>query len=128
MIDKETFVELAGEIAEWHKQTFPDASEDGQVLKLSEEFTELFEAEKEDDEAAHWKETADIVIVSGVLFVRYKNELGRFIFDRIMDILYMSTSMPIVLNAVQTKMEINRRRKWVKLPDGRYKHIEGKNE
>ena len=128
MIDKETFVELAGEIAEWHKQTFPDASEDGQVLKLSEEFTELFEAEKEDDEAAHWKETADIVIVSGVLFVRYKNELGRFIFDRIMDILYMSTSMPIVLNAVKTKMEINRRRKWVKLPDGRYKHIEGKNE
>lgn len=124
MIDKETFVELAGEIAEWHKQTFPDASEDGQVLKLSEEFTELFEAEKEDDEAAHWKETADIVIVSGVLFVRYKNELGRFIFDRIMDILYMSTSMPIVLNAVKTKMEINRRRKWVKLPDGRYKHIE----
>lgn len=128
MIDKETFVELAGEIAEWHKQTFPDASEDGQVLKLSEEFTELFEAEKEDDEAAHWKETADIVIVSGVLFVRYKNELGRFIFDRIMDILYMSTSMPIVLNAVKTKMEINRRRKWVKLPDGRYKHVEREKE
>ena len=128
MIDKETFVELAGEIAEWHKQTFPDASEDGQVLKLSEEFTELFEAEKEDDEAAYWKETADIVIVSGVLFVRYKNELGRFIFDRIMDILYMSMSMPIVLNAVKTKMEINRRRKWVKLPDGRYKHVEGEKE
>lgn len=128
MIDKEKFIELACEIAEWHEQTFPDASEDGQILKLSEEFTEWLELKQN---AASWeeqyKEIADVLIVAGVLEFRYDNAMGKFIFDDIIEGLYLNDSI-VVLNEVQTKMEINRRRKWIKLPDGRYKHVEGENE
>ena len=124
MIDKEKFIELACEIAEWHEKTFPDATEDGQILKLSEEFNEWREAGQGfDTREEMYKELADIIIVAGVLEFRYDNAMGKFIFNDIIEGLYMNDSI-IVLNAVQTKMEINRRRKWVKLPDGRYKHIE----
>jgi hypothetical protein len=125
MIDKEKFIELACEIAEWHEQTFPDATEDGQILKLSEEFTEWREAGQDfDNREEKYAELADILIVAGVLEFRYDNAMGKFIFDDIIEGLYLNDSI-VVLNAVQTKMEINRRRKWIKLPDGRYKHIEG---
>lgn len=129
MIDKEKFIELACEIAEWHEKTFPDATEDGQILKLSEEFTEWREAELSgyDTRKEKYEELADILIVAGVLEFRYDNAMGKFIFNDIIEGLYLNDSI-VVLNAIQTKMEINRRRKWVKLSDGRYKHVEREKE
>ena len=35
---KEDFEKLAAAISDWHKATFPEAKEAGQVLKLDEEF------------------------------------------------------------------------------------------
>lgn len=128
MIDKEKFKELAREISEWHEKTFLDDSENGQILKLSEEFTEFQESKIETDKREKTlKELADVLIVAAVLKFRYNNAMGKFIFNVITEALDLYDSI-VVLNAVQTKMEINRRRKWVKLPDGRYKHVEGENE
>lgn len=128
MIDKEKFIELACEIAEWHEQTFPDATEDGQVLKISEEFTEFQEAKIETDKREETlKELVDVLIVAAVLEFRYNNAMGKFIFNVITEALDLYDSI-VILNAIQTKMEINRRRKWVKLPDGRYKHVEREKE
>lgn len=125
MIDKEKFIELACEIAEWHEQTFPDATEDSQVLKLSEEFTEWRESKQNANSwDEQYKEIADVLIVAAVLEFRYDNAMGKYIFNDIIEGLYMNDSKT-VLNAIKDKMEINRRRKWIKLPDGRYKHIEG---
>lgn len=128
MIDKEKFIELACEIAEWHEQTFPDATEDSQVLKLSEEFTEWRESKQNSNSwDEQYKEIADVLIVAAVLEFRYDNAMGKYIFNDIIEGLYMNDSKT-VLNAVEDKMEINRRRKWIKLPDGRYKHVEREKE
>lgn len=43
------FLNKAAEIARWNKETFPDATASGQVLKLSEEFDELMDAIEEGD-------------------------------------------------------------------------------
>lgn len=128
MIDKERFIELACEISFWHEQTFPDATEDSQVLKLSEEFTEWRESkQKAESWDEQYKEIADVLIVAGVLEFRYDNAMGKYIFNDMIEGLYLNDSKT-VLNAVKDKMAINCRRKWIKLPDGRYKHIEGENK
>lgn len=125
MIDIERFIELACEISFWHEQTFPDATEDSQILKLSEEITEWRESKQNANSwDEQYKEIADVLIVAAVLEFRYDNVMGKYIFNDIIEGLYMNDSMT-VLNAVKNKMEINRRRKWIKLSDGRYKHIEG---
>ena len=41
----EMFVEMAAQIAAWHEKTFPDATEESQLLKLDEEFAEYADGE-----------------------------------------------------------------------------------
>ena len=52
------------EIKEWNAETFPDATPEGQLAKLDEEFGELDEAKTMEERE---KELADIFIVLGGL-------------------------------------------------------------
>lgn len=116
----EELFRLSGlDIAEWHKETFPDADVEGQVLKLSEEFEEFKNAPREDAP----KEIADCFIVAASLAFRFNNALGKAIF-----VFFMKNLESKCLGEINKKMKINRSRKWVRLGDGRYKHVEGGEE
>lgn len=105
------------EIVEWHKKTFPDASEISQILKLDEEFKEYKESSPADVPHAF----ADCLIVAVALTFRYKNPLGKFVFE-MLTMLGMPDEPALV--ALREKMQINRERVWIKMPDGSYIHEE----
>lgn len=116
----------AAEIARWNKETFPNATVDGQTLKLSEEFEELRDA----IEAADFllSEKADCFIVAAALKERFNNALGRFVVEYLIDEMTDQSEAIAAeyFEAIEKKMEINKRRaaekRWKKMPDGRYKH------
>ena len=120
------FLNKAAEIAKWNKETFIDASVDGQVLKLSEEFDELEEALSNGDYSKF--EKADCFIVAAGLKERFGNALGRFVIDYLIEEMTEEDQKTAeeYMEAIEKKMEINRRRakekRWKKMPDGRWKH------
>lgn len=116
------FLNKAAEIARWNKETFPDATVDGQVLKLSEEFDELRDAIENADVLT--SEKADCFIVAAALKERFNNALGRFVLDYIIEEMTDQSEKMAdeYFEAIEKKMEINRARVWNKMPDGRFKH------
>ena len=120
------FFNKAIEIAKWNKETFPDATVDGQILKLSEEFDELKEAVL--NGTLTEVEKADCFIVAAALNERFGNELGRFVLFRLVEEMTDQSEAIAAeyFEAIEQKMEINKRRaaekRWKKMPDGRYKH------
>lgn len=116
------FLNKAAEIAKWNKETFPDATVDGQVLKLSEEFDEL----RDDIEAGNslTSEKADCFIVAAALKERFNNALGRFVLDYLIEEMTDQSEKIAAeyFEAIEKKMEINRARVWKKMTDGRFKH------
>lgn len=120
------FLNKAAEIARWNKETFPDATVSGQVLKLSEEFDELRDAIEAGDFLT--SEEADCFIVAAALRDRFNNELGRFVLEYIIEEMTDQSEEIAAeyFEAIEKKMEINKRRaaekRWKKMPDGRYKH------
>ena len=112
----------AAEIARWNKETFPDATESGQVLKLSEEFEELRDAIENADFLT--SEKADCFIVAAALKERFNNALGRFVLDYLIEEMTDQSEAIAAeyFEAIEKKMEINRARVWNKMPDGRFKH------
>ena len=120
------FLNKAAEIARWNKETFPDATVDGQVLKLSEEFDELRDAIENADFLT--SEKADCFIVAAALKERFNNALGRFVLDYLIEEMTDQSEKIAAeyFEAIEKKMEINKRRaaekRWKKMPDGRYKH------
>ena len=112
----------AAEIARWNKETFPDATESGQVLKLSEEFDELRDAIENADFLT--SEKADCFIVAAALKERFNNALGRFVLDYLIEEMTDESEAIAAeyMEAIEKKMEINSARVWNKMPDGRYKH------
>lgn len=74
-MNKEKWIELAVEITEWHLNCFPDATLDGQLLKLEEELREWKEAVTVEDSG---KELADVFIVCCGLS-RWHSITGRII-------------------------------------------------
>lgn len=120
------FLNKASEIAKWNKETFVDATVDGQLLKLSEEFEELQEAVENGDLSE--METADCFIVAAGLKERFGNELGRFVLYHLIDEMTEAGEERAAeyMEAIEKKMEINKRRaaekRWKKMPDGRWKH------
>lgn len=113
----EMFVEMAAQIAAWHEKTFPDATEESQLLKLDEEFAEYADGE-------FIEELADVFIVAASLSERWGNMLGTFTMKAVVK--HCGKDAGMLYNAIQKKIEINAARKWKKLPDGRYKHEEEK--
>lgn len=120
------FLNKASEIAKWNKETFVDATVDGQLLKLSEEFEELQEAVE--NGGLSEMETADCFIVAAGLKERFGNELGRFVLYHLIDEMTEigEERAAEYMEAIEKKMEINKRRakekQWKKMPDGRWKH------
>ena len=116
------FLNKAAEIEKWNKETFPDATVDGQVLKLSEEFDELRDAIENADVLT--SEKADCFIVAAALKERFNNALGQFVLDYLIEEMTDQSEAIAAeyFEAIEKKMEINRARAWNKMPDGRYKH------
>lgn len=116
------FLNKAAEIARWNKETFPDATVDGQILKLAEEFEEMRDA----IEAGEFlmSEKADCFIVAAALKERFNNALGRFVLDYLIEEMTDESEAIAAeyFEAIEKKMEINRARVWNKMPDGRFKH------
>lgn len=109
----ERFYELAAQIAAWHEQTFPDATEESQILKLNEEFGEYADGE-------FIEELADVFIVAASLSERWGNMLGTFTMKAAVK--HAGKEKDVLYNAIRQKMDVNAARVWKKLPDGRYKH------
>ena len=116
------FLNKAAEIAKWNKETFPDATASGQVLKLSEEFDEMQDAIEEGYYLM--SEKADCFIVAAALKERFNNALGRLVlYCLIEEMTDVSEAIAAeYFEAIEKKMEINRARVWNKMPDGRFKH------
>lgn len=108
-------------IIAWHKQTFPDATLDGQIRKYQEELREWEESQYEDT-----SELADMFIVA----------CGIARFDLAQGLIYMadlydqfvgndSIGVDKVMSKVENKMAKNRKRVWNKTADGTYHHENG---
>lgn len=109
------------EIKEWNEETFPDATPEGQLSKLDEEFGELDEAKTMEERE---KELADIFIVLGGL-LRWKSRVGAYVANNLLDKM-PNEILEKLLKAIDAKMEVNKERTrkgvWKKQPDGSYHH------
>ena len=103
---------LENEIIEWHTQTFPDATMEGQLIKLEEEMNELANAENKEEEL---KEAADVYIVLCGL-KRWNCQIGKFITH------YWFVPALTLYKAVVQKMNKNKARTWAKTTEGSYHH------
>lgn len=105
------------EIVEWSIQTFPDLTLEKQLVKLSHEIDEVFQAKREGkyDEVIY--ELADVYIVSRILADRFDNSIGRYFIG-----LLTENPTQRAMEAVEAKMKKNKKRKWIKLDDGTYQH------
>ena len=107
---------MVSEIRDWNEQQFPDATLDGQLMKLEEELKEFHHAEGKD----RLKEIADIVIVCAGLR-RWQSFVGFHILATVVN----GAPQELVnelLDAVDEKMAKNRARVWLKDGDGKYHH------
>lgn len=104
-------------IIEWHEQTFPDVTLEGQLQKYQDELQELAESNYKDI-----TELADMFIVAcGIC--RFSLARGMAAFWKVVDL----TARMLLINeqfeaAVNKKMQINRNRKWSK-GKGNYQHV-----
>ena len=108
-------------IIEWHEQTFPDATLEGQIEKWFDEEREFMKTILGTEEEIY--ELADLVIVSAGI-MRFNYGWG---FDFLSRTLEHMRNVDYIGNAlwevVERKMEINRNRKWGKIGN-KFQHIE----
>ena len=105
-------------IIQWHKQTFPDATLDGQIIKYAEETNEFMRADLGD-----LSELADMVIVcAGIM--RFAKRLGGCFLQNTYTICWEigEYDMTDLWDEVDKKMQINRKRIWQKQLDGTFHH------
>lgn len=107
------------EIVEWSVKAFPDLTIEKQLLKLSEEIEELCQAKREGKDVDVEYELADVYIVSRILADRFDNAIGRYFIG-----LLTEYPTPRAMEAVKEKMKKNKARKWEKIADGTYHHME----
>lgn len=103
---------LEKEIIEWHSQTFPDATMEGQLIKLEEEMNELANSANSEEKL---KEAADVYIVLCGL-KRWDSYIGKFIIQQ------WFSGADNLYNAVVEKMNKNKARNWAKTTEGTYHH------
>jgi len=82
---------------EWHDTTMPDETADAVLVHLEEEARELLMEPS-------FEEAADVLLC---LFA-WTSRRGF--------------ALPALMYAAASKLEINKRRKWVKMPNGTYHH------
>lgn len=110
-------------ITNWHRDTFPDANLIDQIIKFTEEMKEFDVALPSGQDAL--SELADMIIVAAG--IRRFDELFASAF---VQFTYMEASdtgfdMTELWDAIQKKMEKNRKRVWNKMPNGTYHHENG---
>lgn len=112
-------------IAQWHKDTFPDATLDGQRLKWMEEKREWKESLRPAVGIfGDVNELADMFIVACGL-TRFSDTEAMFCFGRVERELCESLFATKDLeNAIDKKMERNRARIWEKQANGSYHHVD----
>lgn len=108
-------------IIEWHEQTFPNATLEGQISK--------WEDEQEEWENTSYgskyelEELADMVIVCcGIMRFDYTTGFDYLTYT-LGKIQVMPTNGKDLWGAVERKMEINRKRKWNKVGN-KFQHVE----
>ncbi|MBO5704745.1 MAG: hypothetical protein J6R99_01885 [Alphaproteobacteria bacterium] len=107
-------------IIEWHEQTFPDATLEGQLTKFDDEVREFFECELQSEEAA--TELADCFIVAcGIARFSATDAVGAFSFVDSY-VAHEIKFKQMFENAIQDKMAINKSRTW-SIGKGNYQHI-----
>ena len=108
-------------IIAWHRETFPDATLDGQLSKYQEEQQEFVESDYKD-----LSELADMFIVACGI-ARFDIQEGIFYMVDIYD--WLDSDLPYsdkdFINEVERKMEKNRKRVWKKTAEGTYHHENG---
>lgn len=108
-------------IIDWHRKTFPDANLKGQILKYAEETNEFMYRDLSD-----LSELADMVIVcAGIM--RFNKRLGGIFLQNTYEICWYigEYDMTELWEAVDKKMEKNRKRVWNKKDNGTYHHENG---
>jgi NTP pyrophosphatase (non-canonical NTP hydrolase) len=95
---KQEIDELANDIKSWADHAFPDRSDQSMFFKLYQEIGEL--ADAEGDNIGH--ELADVIIM-------------------LLD--YGKRKRINIAQAVRSKLEINKSRKWEQGPNGTFRHI-----
>lgn len=115
--------ETIGTITEWHEETFPDATEEGQHSKWDEEIYEVMHARGK----KKLEELADLYIVACGLR-RWNTEEFNERIDYVSDIASRNGwDAKELWDAVCKKMEKNRRRVWKKSGDGKFHHVNGED-
>lgn len=103
-------------IIEWHEQTFPDATLEGQLAKFADE-------RKEFEQEPSLEEWSDMFIVACGI-ARFDSVLSLHYFSDCFKILERQAIRNVyVQQAINEKMAINRNRKWGKKGNS-YQHIE----
>lgn len=112
--------ETIDKIIQWHTETFPEATIDGQKMKWEDEFEEFSNTSTGTVEEA--LELADLVIVScGIMRFDYAEGFNHL--AHTIDLMYSTRMRGHQLwQAVEQKMTENRKRKWV-IGKGNYQHI-----
>jgi len=105
MENKKTIFELEEERFKWSVETFPEASDIGSLQKLKEEVAEIEINIKEDNRDV--MEYADCLMC---LFDSARRRKNPIIIQEIFD-------------AFEAKLEINKKRTWVKNDTGSYSHV-----
>lgn len=112
VLDKMNFLDLVDQ----HKQLFPKADLNGQVMKLNEELDEYLQATTEEEKI---QELADCIICCIGIY-RWASLVSRsymaMIFNKKQD------KIKDIINAVANKWQINLNRTW-EYKDGRYHHV-----
>lgn len=107
-------------IIEWHEQTFPDATLEGQTDKYNNEYNEYYMAKTKE---SILEELADMFIVTiGILRLDFRE--GLFFMNDALRTFYDSTyTWGQLEETINKKMQINRKRKWNKIGN-KFQHIE----
>lgn len=114
-------VETIDTIMNWHAETFPEATLQGQITKFIEEMNEFDVAHASAQEELC--ELADMVIVSAGIS-RFDKQFGKAFLqfaERIAQEVGYDTYE--LWQEVDYKMSINRQRVWSKTQEGTYHHI-----
>lgn len=126
------------DIINWHKETFPKATLEGQKKKFEEEYKEFRAAADKESPQETFEELADMYIVAlgetrfspacGLLSLTM---IGKIITDPFLENEDIEQSERLdgsavflaeVMKAVDKKMDANKKRKWT-YKDGKYKHV-----
>lgn len=113
--------ESIASIIEWHTKTFPEATLDGQIEKFLEERVEYATAEN----AAHEiEELADCFIVACGI-ARFNPVYGSRFLGETFNAFTQNQDATIakLQDAIDTKMRVNRKRKWNKIGN-KFQHVE----